>query len=308
MALMLFSIGGVDVRGAQAKLGDDFAYYSDDKMVNRFPVTAMNRGWKLTHSGWDTSDHKLLASVLSETGEILMQHVGPDRIEGIDVAVFSWDLLPPNPNYGGRSYTSGDVFNVYLKSYGDDWRRYVSVYGHELCHVLDANSRTPRNYRWFEEALCQVASLYALRTLSERWAVSESGYKRAYAPKLREYLDFLLQREESELPKGHSLASWYSTNGGGLRNRWEDYSRNDVIARELYPFFMAYPGSWDSLTWLREAGDARELSEYFARWQFVAPPRHRRFIRVLAGEFGYVLAPADGPSAVSALSGTPTQN
>ncbi len=308
VAFMLFSIVGVDVRGAQGKLGNEFEYFSDDQMVHRFPSTPMSRGWRLTHSGWDTTDHKMLAAVFSETAEILMQHVTPERVKNIDVAVFSWDLLPPNPNYGGRSYTSGEVFNVYLKSYGDDWRRYVSVYSHELCHVLDANSRTPQSYRWFEEALCQVASLYTLRTLSERWAESDSSYKRAYAPKLREYFDFLLLRKESELPRGHSLASWYSNHGNGLRNRWENYSQNDVIARKLFPYFLAYPGAWDSLTWLREAGDARDLAEYFARWQFAAPVHHRPFIRVLASEFGYVLAPTDAPSELQAMSSAASSN
>jgi len=290
---MVFStFAGMDVRGSTQR--DEFDRYANDALVDQFPSSGMYRGWRLTHSGWGETNEKMLVDVLSDTAAVLFEHVSEERIRDIKVAVFSWELLPPNPNYGGRSYTSGDVFNVYLKSYGNDWRRYISVYAHELCHVLDANSRTPTNYRWFEETLCQVASLHVLRAVADRWSVSNSAYKREYAPRLREYYDFLLYQRKNTLPDGHSLATWFSTQGHGLASKWEDYSKNDVIARRLFPYFVAYPGAWDALSWLREAGDARDLPEYLARWHDVSPRPHKRFIRELASEFGFVFRPATG--------------
>jgi hypothetical protein len=50
----------------------------------------------------------------------------------------------------------------------------IYQFAHEFAHILSnyerhADSKVARQHEWFEEALCEVASLYALKRVGMQW-------------------------------------------------------------------------------------------------------------------------------------------
>lgn len=277
----------------------DFERFSDDYLAQQFTSVTFYRDWKLTDSGWGETPLDELAEVLRATTEIMFEGIPEQYLENIKVSIFSWDLLPGDVAYGGRAYTAGRVFNVFLKPYERDWRRYVNVFAHELCHVLDANSSTPAKFRWFEETLCQTASLYVMKRLAERWSKSEHPGQHSYSAYLFEYFRFLYDQPHRRLRPGHSLAGWYQNQGSSLENQWEDYSKNDLVARRLMPMFDGATGAWQNLIFLRQIENAPDFQAYLRRWRQLVPVEQQAFVDSLAMAFGYNVAPRSQGFAVS---------
>ena len=51
------------------------------------------------------------------------------------------------------------------------WRQYACQFSRELCHVMTGFGRFKRHrHKWFEESLCEAASLFVLHRLTEVWA------------------------------------------------------------------------------------------------------------------------------------------
>jgi len=286
------------VFSSQAGAVTDFERFSDDTLTEKFPTITFYRDWKLTDSGWgDTPLHEL-AEVLRATAETMLDGVPEELLANTRVSIFSWNLLPGDKEYGGRAYTSGKVFNVFLKPYGRDWRRFVNVFAHELCHVLDANSSTEEKFRWFEETLCQTASLYSMKRLAERWSESDHPGRHSYSAYLFEYFRFLYDQPHRQLRPGRSLAGWFLSYGQSLESRWEDYSKNDLMARRLMPFFDNYQGSWQTLTFLSRIEHAADFQAYLRRWRELVPSDQKAFVDSLAMSFGYSISPRSAEIAI----------
>lgn len=269
----------------------DFERFSDDSLAQQYASVNFYRDWKLTDSGWGQTPLGELAEVLKATAEVMFEGVPEHYLEHIKVSVFSWDLLPGDVAYGGRAYTSGKVFNIFLKPYERDWRRYVNVFAHELCHVLDANSSTQPKFRWFEETLCQTASLYTMKRLAERWSKSIHPGQHSYSAYLFEYFRFLYDQPHRRLEPGKTLALWFQKQGGTLENQWEDYSKNDLMARRLMPLFDGFPGAWQTVTFLRKINSAEDFQAYLREWRRLVPSLQKPFVESLAMAFGYNIMP-----------------
>ncbi len=46
------------------------------------------------------------------------------------------------------------------------WAQYAYQFSHEICHVLCGYENDHQGNLWFEETLCETASLYCLRRMS----------------------------------------------------------------------------------------------------------------------------------------------
>jgi hypothetical protein len=181
---------------------------------------------------------------------------------------------------------SGGEYQVRLHANGRRWGEYVYEFAHELCHIMsnyDAHAgRDSRKYnQWFEETLCETASLYTLRSMAVTWKTRppRPGWE-AYADKLRDFADRLIGEGHRALPEGTSLAAWLRENEERLRNDPYLRAQNEVVARLLLPLFEQDPENVDSLHYLNlDPGDARsDLQRYLHAWYDHAPPRHKTFV------------------------------
>jgi hypothetical protein len=147
-----------------------------------------------------------------------------------------------------------------------------------------------KRVKGFEESLCELASLYVLRSMAEEWKVKApyAAWK-SFAPHLAEYATKRI--DERTLPAGRTLAAWYGENVGALRKNPVDRDRNRMVAGALLGLFERSPEHWGAIRYLNQgkARGAMSFEAYLQNWHDRAPEEHCAFIGTVAGEFGITL-------------------
>ncbi len=190
---------------------------------------------------------------------------------------------------------------VLLSTGGQFWAQYAYQFSHELCHHLCRSDGDPnkRAHLWLEEALCEVASLFALRRMADAWEAAPPYPNWApYAESLRKYAAERLA--ESPLrPEAQPLAEWYARNRPALtRQPMDDRTLQLAVAAALLPLFEARPARWAALHWLNAdtPREPRSFRGHLAAWRRQAPRGHAPTIEAIAAAFGEALptSPAEG--------------
>ncbi|AYH43295.1 hypothetical protein [Azoarcus sp. DN11] len=184
-------------------------------------------------------------------------------------------------------------YRVSLSARDRGWAQYAYQFGHELCHILSnyemrAHDPGRRKTQWFEEALCETAGLYVLRSMAQHWRTDAPypGWD-VYAPSLAAYAEHLVAEPHRQLPPGMSVAGWLESKLPGLSADPYRRSDNEVVANLLLPRFEQEPGNWVLLRYLNLAPSAPgSLAGYLAQWRDSAPADRRGFISTLAGTLG----------------------
>jgi hypothetical protein len=194
----------------------------------------------------------------------------------------------PVTAFGGNNITGWDV---YLTAEDDDWCKHVYQFAHEACHVFAQMQQAKHANQWFEESVCEAASLYVLQTISEMGAngrgpcVGFCGGGMPFHEAMKRYVDDLLQapiRQASDA----ELKKSFKQNETQLRNDpyWKDREFNNVVANRLFPLFTSTPANWAAIEFLNATpcsatGDS--LSDYLANWEKAAGGGHSPFIEIV---------------------------
>ncbi len=166
------------------------------------------------------------------------------------------------------------------------WAQHAYQFAHEFGHILANYDEHEQCNKWFEESICEMASLFALRRMSETWKVRPpyANWKQ-YSPALAAYAKERIQA--APLPPGKTLAAWYRDNEPLLRKDPCLRDKNTIVAVALLPLFEKQPESWEAIAWLNDGAShgastfARYLGDWFAR----VPERHRPAVREIARKF-----------------------
>jgi hypothetical protein len=170
------------------------------------------------------------------------------------------------------------------------WAQYAFQFSHELCHVLCQYDADPHGNDWFEEAICELASMFTLRRMGETWKASPPfSHWKDFAPHLTSYAEDLIR--SARLSEGKTLAVWYAEHAGQLQGTATNREMNRVVAAALLPLFEQGPEHWEAVTYLNDGSPPTPQSfrEFVADWHQHAPEQHRDFIRRIAAEFGLTI-------------------
>jgi hypothetical protein len=185
-------------------------------------------------------------------------------------------LLRPTPTEDDAPVTlfepgpSGE-YVILANARGNRWARLAFQFAHEFCHVL-ADVRTYRadDFLWFEEVLCETASLFALHATSCRWAV-DPPYEnwRDYAESLDAYATQHLENHVRQLPAGKSFPVWFEEVLPSLATQPKQRDLNTTIAAELLPVFERRPDAWRAVRTLHQftRPAAASIAEFLTSWQ-----------------------------------------
>lgn len=243
--------------------------------------------------GWGTPRRDEIETVLYSVADELMSRLPKKLSRPILVA-----HTDSNPIALYQRGPNGEYL-VHLHAQGENWHLYVYEFAHELCHILsnydeNAGPHAPRRNQWFEETLCETASLFTLQSLAQSWKQTPPEPSLAgEADKLRRFFELLVGEGHRRLPPHTPLGVWLSENEDLLRNDPYLREKNEVVANLLLPLFSSSPENWDALTYLNlDPADARDsLQDYLRNWYRNSPAEHKAFIASMLS----LLWQGDGP-------------
>ena len=233
---------------------------------------------------WGGADIEDVRKVLASAAQTLWAHVPDRRLAPIEVEPKGGPIV-----LFGRG--PGGAYRVRLDTGGTYWAQYAFQFAHEFCHILCRYEPSEQANKWFEESVCETASLFALRRMAETWK-TDPPYPnwRSFAPHLASYAEDRLKA--ARLPAGTTLAQWYAGHAGHLRANACDRSKNLVVAGALLPLFEESPARWQAVQYLNAGArpQPRPLPLYLADWHRHCPAAHRPFVRRVAALFGVGLS------------------
>ena len=235
-----------------------------------------------------------IATVLRSAASELFRYCPHTQLAGIDVY-----YRPDHPEIDAKR-TPGGRIAMALSARDTHWAQYSFQFTHEFCHALAnyANNQrqtipdTPNANLWFEESLCETASLFCLRRMSRTWQGSAPDPAfRAYAPWFADYAQQRLALPEHRLPAGTTFPDWFRQHQPALRKDAEQRDWNAIIAAQLLPIFEAEPAGWEAVTFLNRGSSngPQSLSEHFVEWRTNCPDHLRPFVSKLARVFGVMV-------------------
>jgi hypothetical protein len=183
-------------------------------------------------------------------------------------------------------------YQVRLNTGGLLWAQYTYQFAHEFCHILCEYDEDENPCKWFEESLCELASLFVLRRSAETWKTKPPyPHWKDFAPHLTAYADQRIT--EAPLPPGRTLAAYYRENAEAFAKNATDRPKNTVVAVQLLPLFEKSPERWAAVGWLnREKLDKTyDFTRYLAAWHRNVPEKHRAFVREVAKQFEIEIHP-----------------
>lgn len=242
---------------------------------------------KITVSADDWGDAEIedIEKVLQSAAAELTSHIS--GINEILITVKN-DVDGPRTLY---KRGADSEFIILLDVKGRYWSKLAYQFSHELSHVLTMNQadrQTPN--QWFEEAVGETASLYALRKMARTWQTNPPYRNwKSYSSSLSEYAENYIAEEHRKLPSDQNFIQWFEINQASLRENPYLRDKDELIANQLLNLFENYPEAWDAVIYLNHTTptSAQTFGNYLANWQRDAPPRHRSFIRQVGALFGY---------------------
>ncbi len=196
--------------------------------------------------------------------------------------------------------TPQDEHHVLLRARGANWAHYAYEFAHELGHILTNYGRHAcdpfaARHQWFEEALCEMLSVYALRRMAAR-APDASGAP--YAG----FADLVLGEPHRRAAQGMDLAAWLQANEAALRADPYQRKRNEAATTRLLEIFSR-ESRLRTLAYLNlgEAQMPATFRGYLEEWRDRTPEHMRTPVHEVMAAFGF--RKSEKPPAAVAAGG-----
>ena len=183
-----------------------------------------------------------------------------------------------------------DPFVIWLSARDRKWAKFGYQFSHEFCHVLSNYENLKANpNNWFHEAICELASVFTLRRMAERWP-NEPPFPNSedYAQSLRDYSEERLSRQEVQLPRGVTLQSWLSSQEESLRKNEYQREKNDLVAYALLPIFENTLEGWNAIRKFPTSSGC--LADYLVDWHYSGDPEDKDFVARVSNAFDYTIS------------------
>ncbi|NMG31887.1 hypothetical protein [Aromatoleum evansii] len=208
---------------------------------------------------------------------------------------------------------SDGEYVIQLTARDERWYQYAYQFAHELCHVFtnfdhkaQSAERVAEHNQWFEESLCETASLFVLQQLAVKWASSAPtknwlGYDQALAG----YARRLLSERHRYLAADQSFPAWFAARQASLQSNPYAREDNELVATTLLPLFEAHPEYWQAIKYLNpdKASAGKPFADYLHDWLAASPdkrlPREILALFGLAGEASPTVAERGGKASTT---------
>lgn len=267
------------------------AWRSDAQGAGRSPASPP--AYRVETAGFDASEADIRA-VLDSAGRELWQFFPDYTIEPIVVTRgHNGPITLFQRNDRGEIVVRLDTGKTF-------WSQYSYQFAHELCHVLCGFREGYEGNKWFEETLCETASLYVMRAMARSWKESPPGANwKDYRDSLRDYADDVVRkREKVHEIYASGLRGFYLAHKAELEKEPCLRDLNGAMAIVFLQLFEERPQRWEAVRWLNStrAPEGETLAAYLQRWHDAAPARRQSFVKGVADMYGVSIrsnAPAE---------------
>ena len=244
-----------------------------------FVVTPSKEGW------YDASPANVRA-VARSAALVLVKHM-PDNLH-----------IPPIVLKNGEKgpivlFREGErgVYTVFTDIKGKYWAQLAYQFSHEMCHILSNYETTKGDAnQWFEESLCEAASMYAIKQMSISWKTNPPYPTwKSYSVQLNDYFRNILVEKHRYLQPGDTIASWYKREKSVLRKSSGIRKKNEVIGTKIYFFFKEKPERWRAMHYLNLWSPKGEITlrQYLMLWEMNLPDDLKHVAKMISAWFGY---------------------
>ena len=237
--------------------------------------------WRLGPDGWDGASPSEITAVINSAMSELWRYFPGRKLERILVLR---GREGPIVHYQRNSMKE---IVIQLDTKGRYWCQYAYQFAHEFCHILCGFDDDWTGNLWFEESLCEAASLFVLRRMAETWERTPPFDSwRSYAPRFREYAEDVIDRRVS-IPDSR-LPGFYQRHAAELVKDPVDRELNGTISLSLLRLLEAMPHCWEAVTWLNSSRSPQgeTFPAYLAKWRKATPERCRGLVIEVSRRFG----------------------
>jgi hypothetical protein len=198
------------------------------------------------------------------------------------------DLDSPMVHY---QVSKTEEYRIHLTSHDRLWCQYVFQFAHELGHIICSTKTGDASNDWFEEMICEAASLFALQELSRRWSHTPPYPNWAsYAAEFQIYRTIRIN--ESSYPDNFQIDSWWKKNQELLTQNSHLRKQNLWMAIQILPIIDKHPKvAWSACHWLNQSKTKQPISfhEYLNHWKSAcAELQQKEFVERIQRLFGTV--------------------
>lgn len=182
-----------------------------------------------------------------------------------------------------------DEYQVFLSSKNRCWDQHSYQFSHEYCHIRTNYIEGNQKIKWFEETICELASLFTLRRMSEVWKISPPYINwRDYSNNLYAYAENRINEANHNYPEGVKFVNWFKSKLFCLEKDQYMRETNAIIAVKLLPMFEANPELWRAMTYFNswEAREIGDIYQCFDIWLSCIPIELKTIVSTLAEVFG----------------------
>lgn len=237
----------------------------------------------LAENGWNGGSNENITMVLQSAARELWKHMDHPALK---------PLIVSNGKGGPIVYYKrgqNGEYRVRLNTGGKYWSQYSYQFSHEFCHILCGYKDADRSNLWFEETICETASLFSLRAMSESWK-RNPPYKnwQSFSPNLLNYAQERIEEHQLKLDDETSLKTFYNQHALHLRTNPTDRTKNTAMAIELLKLFEEQPEHWNAIQFLNNGRheEPQSFADYLYNWRMHCPLVHQRFVDRIIELFG----------------------
>ena len=217
---------------------------------------------RVIKADWGGASLRDIGKVLNSSARQLWPHASQEELKPIIV-----DRSQSGPIVLFRRGNEGQYI-VRLDTHKTFWSQYAFQFAHEFGHIMCGYKAGDQSNQWFEESLCETASLFAMRSMRKEWEEKPPyPHWKSYAPALGKYAQERL--DTHAWPDSLTVAEWYERNKEKLKENPTDREKNTTVATKLLPFFEQRPGNWGAVAFLNthKTKASRSFSTYLSDWE-----------------------------------------
>ena len=144
-------------------------------------------------------------------------------------------------------------------------------------------------FEWFEEAICELCSIFTLRRMAEAWSTNPPYPDwLEYCSSLDEYAEDLISDGEDNIPDNLEFDEWFPAVLPTLKKNPYLRKENLTIAASLLEDFENNELLWEAVGFLNtwECLETDTFEDYFEKWKHSSPRDIRSGISTIKSVFG----------------------